>query len=123
VTVRVVVNATRDDATVAARVRLAARFLPRLRGLLGRSGLAPDEGLYLTPCAAIHTLFMAFPIDCAFLDAAGTVLRVEAAIPPWRIPRPEPGARGVLELAAGRLAATGTTAGDRLVFREPDGER
>ena len=112
-----VVNQTRGT-TVAERVSFADAFFARLRGLLGRRGLAADEGLFLTPCSAIHTLFMAFPIDCAFLAADHGVLRIAADVRPWRLSLVCPGAAGVLELAAGRLAASGTAVGDRLGFMD-----
>ena len=40
----------------------------RLKGFLGRRGLAPGEGLLIVPAGSIHTLFMRFPIDVVFLD-------------------------------------------------------
>ena len=112
-----VINETRGSR-VAERVGLATSFGARLKGLLGRQRLDDDEGLYLSPCSAIHTLFMRFPIDCAFLDEQGTVLRIAARIRPWRLAQGVPGASGVLELAAGRLAASGTVEGDRLLFED-----
>lgn len=50
----------------------------------------------------IHMCFMKFPIDAVFLDADGRVLRVLANLKPWRFSPWVPGARGVLELPAGR---------------------
>lgn len=115
------INRTRG-ATVAGRVGLADGFDSRLKGLLGRDRLDADEGLFLTPCSAIHTLFMRFAIDCAFLAADGTVIRVASEVRPWRFSLAAPGAAGVLELAAGRLAATGTLEGDRLEFEDQTAE-
>lgn len=104
---------------LAGRVERADAFRRRLRGLLGRTGLAPDEGLLLSPCGAIHTFFMRFPIDAVFLDATGRVVGVAESLPPWRW-RAVPGARAVLELAAGTVARTGVRPGDRIRFVPAD---
>ena len=66
------------------KIRVAKSFLERLRGLIGTSSLAPDEGLLIERCNAIHTCFMRFAIDATFLDAAGGVVKVVRNIPPWR---------------------------------------
>lgn len=98
---------------VARRVMHANTFWRRLRGLMGRRSLMPDEGLLLDPCNAIHTFFMRFPIDALFLDAEGRVVGVVESMPLWRW-RIMPGARAVLELAAGTVARTGIRQGDRI---------
>ncbi len=105
-----------DGRQLAHRVEVAAGFVQRLVGLLGRSGLAPGEGLLLSPCTSIHTLGMRFPIDVLLLDEAGTVLRVLEGLPPWRIPAPSRGTKMVLELGPGSLAATPVTTGERIAF-------
>ena len=60
--------------------------------------------------------FMRFAIDAVFVDRAGTVVRVAADLPPWRLAIVARGARDVLELPAGAAARAGTQAGDVLVF-------
>ena len=59
--------------------------------------------------------FMRFPIDAVFLDRELRVLRVAAALKPWRMASKR-GAKAVLELPAGRCARVGVTEGDRLVL-------
>ena len=56
---------------------------------------------------------MRFPIDAVFTDAAGRVLRIEAALPAWRTVACR-GAKAVLELPAGAAAAAGLETGDEL---------
>lgn len=109
------INETRS-LPLASRTCRAATFGSRLRGLLGRSSFEPGEGLHLAPCNAIHTLFMRFPIDVLFLDRDGVVLLALSRLPPWRATRIVSGARSVLELPAGIIAATTTRAGDRVRF-------
>ena len=64
---------------------VAAGFLPRLLGLMFRRDLQSGEGLLITRCNAIHTCFMRFPIDVAFLDRDGAVVRIVRNIKPWRL--------------------------------------
>lgn len=60
--------------------------------------------------------FMRFPIDAVFVDRTGRVVRVAERIGPWRAMIAARGASDVVELPAGIAAATGTQAGDELVF-------
>jgi len=96
----------------------ARTFLARARGLLGLSFLGPGQGLVLIPCGSIHTFFMGFPINVAFLDRDGRVLRLIPNLGPGRLIPPVLQAHAVVELPAGTLAATGTQAGDLLVIQE-----
>jgi uncharacterized protein len=111
------VNSSRD-ALIAGSVRVATNLWDRSRGLLGRKGLEPGEGLLIDPCSGIHTIGMAFPIDAAFLGREGEVLHLIHGMKPQRVSRYVFKARSVLELSAGVLAATGTELGDRLIFEE-----
>lgn len=56
------------------KIRFANTFLTRLRGLLGRCPLGPDEALVIKPCRSIHTYGMKYTIDVAFLNSVGEVL-------------------------------------------------
>lgn len=94
-------------------VRTADNFLHRLRGLMFAHPLEPMSALLLTRCASIHTAFMRQTIDVLYLDAHGVILRCVANIPPWRASA-RPGAKHVLEMAAGSIARLGIAPGDRL---------
>lgn len=78
---------------------VAESFAVRLRGMLGRSPIAAD-GLPLVMafprCSSIHTCFMAFPIDIAFIDRSGNVLACHENVRPWRMCS-HPGAWSALE--------------------------
>ena len=79
------------------RMRLACTHLRRLRGLKPYEG---DEGfrdvLVIAPCNDIHTLGMHRPIDVAFVDEEGLVLKTYKCLAPGRRLR-HPGAHAVLE--------------------------
>jgi uncharacterized protein len=110
-----------DGRVVVQRCELADGFLSRLRGLLGRRGLEPGQGLLLSPSCSVHTLFMRFPIDVVFLDRGLRVLGVAAGVRPWRLAGRR-GARHVLELAVGEARARGIRTGERLTLAAGTGE-
>ncbi len=107
-----VFNKTKNVQVVAGALK-ADSFMTRLFGLIPRKTLEPEEGLWLDPCAMIHTCFMSFPIDAVFLDAGCRVVRVCAALKPWRFSPWVHGAKSVLELASGSAAGR-VEAGDVL---------
>jgi uncharacterized membrane protein (UPF0127 family) len=98
---------------ICERCDVAETFATRLRGLLGREGLAAGDGLLLRPAGSVHTCFMRMPIDVVMLDRHLRVLGTVSALAPWRAAGAR-GARAVLELAAGQAAARGVRAGDVL---------
>lgn len=87
----------------------ARTFLARLGGLLARRPLRDHEALYLAPCSSVHTFFMRYPIDVAFLDRKGRVLKV-VTLAPWRVGACL-GAHAALELRAGQAARRGVVVG------------
>ena len=95
------------------RVIAARGFGARLRGLIGRPAPKPGEGLWIEPCAAVHTFGVREALDLVFVSACMVVQRVEAAVPPRRV-RIGPGARAVLELRAGEARRIGLRVGLRL---------
>jgi len=75
-------------------------FRQRLFGVHGFGTLAENQGLWIFPCRAVHTLGLAQVLDVVFLDAGDRPLRVCAGLAPnrsawcWR-------AISVVELPAG----------------------
>ncbi|MEO6866711.1 MAG: DUF192 domain-containing protein, partial [Gaiellales bacterium] len=86
----------------------------RMRGLLGRGGLAPSEGLWISPCNSIHMFFMTFAIDAVFIDERLQVVRVVEGLEPWRMARGGKFAHSVLELPSGKAAFFNIRVGDKL---------
>jgi uncharacterized membrane protein (UPF0127 family) len=106
------------ERLVAHTVEVAATRATRRKGLLGRTALDRSSGLLIVPCLSVHTAFMQFPIDVAFIGRDGRVLRAVHNLPPWRIAvclR----AHAVVELAAGVLREKRIHCGDRLSFGPP----
>jgi hypothetical protein len=107
---------TSSGFSLATRVRRAATFWSRLLGLMFVSSFGDGEGLWLVPANGIHTCWMRFPIDVAFLDVEGRVLATFEGLAPWRLAGPVARVRSCLELRSGVLRSSGTDVGDRLVF-------
>ena len=102
------------DGDVLAAVEVADSAPARRRGLLGRDAF---EGAFvLRPCRNVHTVRMRFPIDVAFCDAEGVVLRT-VTLAPWRVsPCRAPGRvrdRG----GGGRVRPLAPARGDRVELR------
>jgi uncharacterized membrane protein (UPF0127 family) len=110
-----VVNQTRATVLVE-ELTLALGPWTRLRGLLGRPALRPDQGLLLRPCRAVHTCFMRYAIDALFLDETGAIVELALGLRPWRLSPVVGGALATLELRAGAAASTATARGDQLRF-------
>jgi uncharacterized membrane protein (UPF0127 family) len=103
-------NLTRKSE-LATCAEVADDGAKRRKGLLGRQGLAPGEGLWILPCEAIHTFGMQFPIDLVYLDRKMCVRKVKVQVRPWRLSACL-SAHSVLELAPGTIRATQTRPGD-----------
>jgi len=90
----------RTGSPVASLVEVAVTRADRRRGLLGRDGLDQSAALILAPCAAVHTVFMRFPIDVVFVDRDGRVRTIIRNLQPWRVAA-SPRAYAAVELAGG----------------------
>jgi uncharacterized protein len=111
----------RTAQVVASDVEVANTRASRRRGLLHRESLDPSAALVLSPCFAIHTAFMRFPIDVLFVDREGIVRRVVPNLPAWRM-AVDAGSRTVIELAGGVAASQDVRAGDRVYLASSSDE-
>ncbi|MGH9845497.1 MAG: DUF192 domain-containing protein [Blastocatellia bacterium] len=93
---------------------LANTFFKRLRGLMFRRRLPPDEALWLRPCNGVHTFWMLFAIDVIFLDRELRIVKLVENMRPFRVTRPHLAARSVIEVPAHTISRAGLKAGDQL---------
>lgn len=100
---------------VCERGELAITMWTRSKGLLGRSGLAKDQGLWIQPTGSIHMWFMRFPIDVIWAARDGRVLKLTRGIKPWRMAYCRR-AKVALELPVGAIDRSGVRVGDHLVI-------
>lgn len=65
-------------------VRYANTFFQRLKGMLfdGKKGMS--EYVVIEPCNDIHTWWVRWPIDVAFVDCFGVVLMARTNVHPFR---------------------------------------
>lgn len=104
------VNLTRGTV-LAEKLELAGTGGSRRKGLLGRDGLLPGEGLWIAPCESVHTFFMRFPIDLVYLDRKLRVKKIKSSVGPWRLSACFT-AHSVLELPVGTINRSQTERGD-----------
>jgi uncharacterized membrane protein (UPF0127 family) len=102
------------DGDVLAAAEVADTARARRRGLLGRDGF--DGALVLRPCRNVHTARMRFPIDVAFCDAEGVVVRT-VSLAPWRLSPYVHRAAFAIEAQAGAFERWRLCAGDRVELR------
>ncbi|MCU1346621.1 MAG: hypothetical protein JWL70_2887 [Acidimicrobiia bacterium] len=99
---------------VLASLEVASTRMARRKGLLGRDGI--DGALLLERTRWVHTIGMRFPIDVAYVDSDGVVLKV-ATMRRHRVGLPMPKARSVVEAPAGTFERWKLLCGDRVEVR------
>jgi uncharacterized protein len=112
---RLLVTNPARGSVLATCLEVADSGPKRNKGLLGRDGLAPGEGLWIVPCESVHTFFMRFPIDLVYLDRKNRIKKVRDSVGPWRLSACL-SAHSVIELPAGTIRNTQTQPGDMLEF-------
>ena len=102
------------ETTIGDRIVVADTGLTRMVGLLGKTGLDPGAGLWITPSSGVHTIGMRFTIDVIGLDKNLTVTRLWSRLVPQRVTAVSLKVRSVIELPAGRIEACGVQLGHQL---------
>jgi len=105
---------------LARNAEIAGSGGKRTKGLLGRKGLAPGEGMWIVPCEAVHTFGMQFPIDLVYLDRGLRIKKLRSSVAPWRLSACL-SAHSILELPAGTICESQSQPGDLLEFSPAEG--
>jgi len=113
--VHILRNAT-NGKVLATRVARASNFVTRGLGLLPCATVAPDQGMWIDGCSAVHTIGMRATIDLYFLDKDNRVLRIVSAIPPNRLAVSCRDAVSIVELGSGPELGRDILVGDQLVL-------
>ena len=104
-----------SDARVLASAEVASDGAGRRRGLLGRDGI---EGAFvIEPCRWVHTIGMRFPLDVAYLDEDGNVLKT-VRMARHRVGWPVRDGHWVIEAEAGAFARWNLRVGDIVELRD-----
>ena len=105
----------RNGHVLADSVLSAFDSKTRRSGLLGYDSLPDNHAMVIAPTNAVHTWFMRFSIDLAFVNKTGRVVKTYHSVKPWRVAGALR-AYAVVELAAGSLARNDTVPGDMLAI-------
>jgi uncharacterized membrane protein (UPF0127 family) len=103
------------ESFLGLQVAPADTLWTRLKGLLGRIGLEPDDGIWLVPSRGIHTIGMLFAIDVVYLDAANRVIHLVEHLGPFRISPIRIKCASILELRPRAIYSSNTKVGDELL--------
>ena len=109
---------TTKSTVIARNVEKADTFASRMKGLLDRDSLNPDEGLIITQCQSIHMLFMKFPLDAVFVDRGNKVVGLVNDIQPFSLSPIFWNSSYVVELNVGAIEKSKTALGDVLEIKE-----
>ncbi|HUZ48942.1 MAG TPA: DUF192 domain-containing protein [Candidatus Dormibacteraeota bacterium] len=101
---------------VARKVLAPKGWCGRNLGLLTRSSIDADEGLWINRCFGIHTIGMRFPIDVVFLDDAFRIVSIRRDVRPGCLAVAQANATHVVELRAGTCEEFDMLCGDRMRF-------
>jgi uncharacterized membrane protein (UPF0127 family) len=110
-----VYNQTRE-CFLSLDVAAADTIFSRLKGLIGRMKLRPDEGIWVVPSRGVHTLGLLFPLDLIYLDEHFKVIHLVEYFPSFRIAPLKTQAESVLELPTHTIYSSQTQPGDQLVI-------
>lgn len=105
-----------SGAVLAWEMQQAVSPWQRVIGLIGTRTLDPDGGLWIEPCATVHTIGMRFAIDVLLLDRAGCVVAIAQNVPPLRPYISHRSTAIVVELPAGTVAHNVICTGDELAL-------
>ena len=105
------------DGRVLASANIATERASRRKGLSGQTHV---EGAFVIPnCRWVHTFGMRVPIDIAYLDADGNVIKT-VQMSKMRLGAPVLNARTVIEAEKGAFARWGINVGNKIEVRDSD---
>lgn len=113
---KVVVWNKTKESVILPKVYVAERFFDRLRGLMGTKELDLDAGLLIRPCNSVHTFFMKFSIDVAFMDKDGQVYYIIHSMRKNKVSPIVSKASSVLEASSGTFKGRNVAIGDIIEF-------
>ena len=106
---------SRNSKELADTLSIADTAWKRFKGLIGKNSPS-NEALWIKPCKAVHTFGMKFPVDLVFLNKQNVVIFTLEIVQPNRLPPILLVPHSVLEVAAGKIAETGTRSGDLIIM-------
>lgn len=114
-----VYNRTRE-CFLSLNISAAHTTFARLRGLIGKVKLTPDEGMWVVPSSGIHTLGVLFSLDLIYLDENYRIIHTIESFPRFRIAPLKVQAASVLEMRVHTIYSSQTQVGDQLLICEAE---
>lgn len=96
----------KNGVIVSHKITIAENFYDRLKGLMFTKEISCNEAIWIRDCQSIHTFFMYFPIDVAFINSDLKVVRVIRGMKPWRMSWFYFKADSVIEMKSGCMPAS-----------------
>jgi uncharacterized protein len=103
------------DGVDVASIECMMTAIDKMKGLLGRTGI--DGAMFFADVPSVHTFFMRFAIDVAYLDAQNVVLHTQT-LKPWRISGKHNRVKHVLEAEAGAFAQWNLRPGSTIIVED-----
>jgi uncharacterized membrane protein (UPF0127 family) len=95
---------------------VAAGFWQKFKGLMLSSPLADDQAFLIWNCSSVHTFFMRYALDLAYLNIEGRIVKIEKNVCPWRVSWGGTDACHTLEMSAGGIDRFNLRMGETVVF-------
>lgn len=92
-----------DGNVIVDDVMVATHTIDRMRGLMFRDEMPSCKGFLIDPCNSIHTFFMRFDLDIAFMSKENEIVALVREMKPWRLTKLYFKSRKVLEMRAGTM--------------------
>lgn len=109
-----ILKSVTKNQIITPNLEVATSLIERGMGLMGRSHLKEDQGMWIQNGNSIHTHFMKFAIDCVFVDENLVVQAIVEEKKPWGVIWPIWKACSVFELPAGTVKKFGIQKGEKL---------
>ena len=114
-----VFNLTRESF-LGLRVAPADTWRLGLKTLSEKSGVTPDDGIWLIPSRSVHTIGMLCAIDLIYLDSANRVLYLVEQLGPFRVSPIKSKCASILALRSRAIYSSNTRIGDELLICTPE---
>lgn len=101
---------------IADKIEIAKTPFSRMKGLLFKKSISRNEGMLFYNTSSIHTFFMQFPIDVAFVNKERKIIKIYHSLYPNRLAF-SLFSYFTLELAAGILKETQAQQGDTIEWK------
>jgi uncharacterized membrane protein (UPF0127 family) len=111
-----VVSVYRGNELLFEKVKLAATFGAKFRGLMFYREMPKIDGLLLYPCYSAHMFWMRFSLDLIYLSLDGAVIMIET-LAPNQLGGFVKNAYYLLETEAGSGAVKDIRVGDRFWWK------